>query len=97
MRCVILLALLLTGCHSTPPIEGGSCINNLRQIDSAKGTWAITHHRSPNDTPTWADIHLYLSSAGTNALLPVCPRGGTYTIGRADEVPTCSYPGHALP
>jgi hypothetical protein len=28
---------------------------------------------------------------------PVCPAGGTYTIGAIGEPPTCSVPDHKLP
>jgi hypothetical protein len=91
------MVILLAGCRSTPPVERPSCINNLRQIDSAKQMWALYQHKSASDIPTWQDIHPYLSLGGANTPLPICPRGGTYTIGRADEAPTCSYPGHALP
>lgn len=29
--------------------------------------------------------------------MPHCPAGGIYTIGRIDELPTCSIPTHRLP
>jgi hypothetical protein len=70
-----------------------SCINNLRQIDAAKHMWAIEHNKADTDTPTEDDLKPYLS----NGRIPVCPKGGTYTIGTVGEKPQCSIPGHVLP
>jgi hypothetical protein len=78
-----------------------ACISNLRQIEAAKEEWAqekgITNGAiivSENDiTP-----YIPLDSRGT---IPKCPSGGTYTIGRLNELPTCSLgtnvtPSHVL-
>ena len=70
-----------------------SCINNLRQIDSGKQQWALENRKETNDIPTEADVANYLK----NNTFPVCPHGGTYTIGRVDEDPKCSFPGDVLP
>lgn len=67
------------------------CINNLRQLDAAKQQWALENGKKSTDVPTKADLMPYLSK------WPVCPDGGTYTIGAVDEPPTCSIPGHKLP
>jgi hypothetical protein len=74
------------------------CINNLRQIVAAKDQWAIEKSKTTNDVPTWDDIRPYFPSAWTNNI-PICPDGGTYTIGRIGEPPTCSIGGrsHTLP
>ena len=76
------------------------CLNNLRIISSAKNQWALDHNKTDHDTPTWNDIRPYFPSRWTNGE-PICPAGGTYTIGRLDENPTCSIgdhePGHKLP
>jgi chromosome segregation ATPase len=69
------------------------CINNLRQIDAAKNEWALENNKPANTVPTAQDLLPYLS----NNIFPVCPSGGTYTIGTVGEVPACSIPGHALP
>jgi hypothetical protein len=68
-----------------------ACINNLRQIDGAKTEWALEHHKTTNDVPTWADIQPYCGRE-----FPRCPQGGIYTIGRVDEAPKCFHPGHVL-
>lgn len=68
------------------------CVNNLRQIEGAKQQWALENHKVTNDIPVWDDILPYLREK------PVCPDGGTYTLGRVGERSTCSIGGsHALP
>ena len=69
------------------------CINNLRQIDGGKQQWALEYHKGSNDIPTRAEVALYIK----NNTFPVCPKGGTYIIGRVGADPTCSIPGHVLP
>ena len=69
-----------------------SCICNLQQIDGAKQQWALDHHKTANDVPAWSNL------VGRYLLrLPTCPLGGTYTIGRVEDKPRCSIPGHGLP
>ncbi|HUZ07403.1 MAG TPA: hypothetical protein VMV89_07925 [Candidatus Paceibacterota bacterium] len=69
------------------------CINNLRQIDAAKDEWALENNKSADAVPTAQDLLPYIP----NNIFPVCPSGGTYTIGAVGVPPTCSIPGHALP
>ena len=69
------------------------CINNLRQIDSAKQQWALENKKSVDAIPTAQEILPYLK----DQILPVCPSGRTYAINAVGLVPTCSIPGHALP
>jgi hypothetical protein len=68
------------------------CINNLRHISAAKEQWVEDHHKTENDIPTWSDLRPYLL-IGTDKV-PVCPSGGTYTIGRVGEEPKCSLGDH---
>jgi competence protein ComGC len=70
------------------------CINNLRQIDAAKQQWALENNKKGTDTPTQGDLIRYINN---NGKFPVCPKGGTYSIGPVDEPPTCSIPKHQLP
>jgi hypothetical protein len=70
-----------------------ACFNNLRQIDAAKQQWGLEHHASATNNPSWDDLRPYL--AGGKIL--TCPNGGTYTIGRIEQPPTCSHPGDILP
>ncbi len=69
------------------------CINNLREIYSAKAQWALELNKTATDTPTEQDLLSYLPGN----VFPVCPSGGTYTIGAVGNPPTCSIPGHVLP
>jgi hypothetical protein len=79
-----------------------ACINNLRQIDAAANQFALENSltngnaiRFPNDlTP-----YIKLNAAGK---IPGCPQGGTYSIKRVGDNPTCSLgstvtPAHVLP
>ena len=70
-----------------------ACVNNLRQIVATKEQWTLEHHKSTNDVPSWGEVQAYLPGK------LVCPQGGTYTLGRVGEPPTCSIggPDHSLP
>jgi hypothetical protein len=70
---LVLLVLLLPGCGPGPAAVE-SCVNKLRQIDSAKQHWAEQNHKATNDVPTWEDLRSYVKSVPL-----VCPNGGTYT------------------
>jgi hypothetical protein len=76
----------------------GACIFNLALIKAAKEQWALEHHKTTNDTPTWTDILPYLGS-GPAGQMPKCPSGGVYSVGRVGDPPTCSIggPNHSLP
>jgi hypothetical protein len=73
-----------------------TCINNLRQIDGAKNEWALENSKTNGTPVTAADIKPYLK-LDARGNLPKCPAGGTYTIGKVGEPPTCSVPEHKLP
>jgi prepilin-type N-terminal cleavage/methylation domain-containing protein len=83
--------------------QAGACINNLRQLDAAVQQWALEQHKSPTASYQLTDLTPYLKSAGTNGF-PVCPGGGTYSVGPDNCVtsaPVCnlssSLPPHAPP
>ena len=70
-----------------------TCINNLRQIESAKSRWALETKQAPNALPIDADLFgpsLYILKK------PACPASGNYTIDTVRNPPTCDQPGHAL-
>ena len=71
-----------------------ACIENLRQIDSAKQQWAIEQKMTSTDTPAAADLDDYIK--GTYANLE-CPASGAYTIGDMSTDPLCSVALHILP
>jgi hypothetical protein len=78
-----------------------TCINNLRQINAAKDEWALENGKTNGTVCTASDITPYMKlDAYRN--FPKCPSGGTYTIGKISELPTCSLgtnvnPPHVLP
>src|SRR5258706_14284079 len=55
-----------------------ACVTNLRQIEGSKQQWSLENKKQSNDVPTSAEIALYLN----NNKLPLCPQGGSYTMGR---------------
>jgi hypothetical protein len=73
----------------------GECIHNLRSIDGAKKLWALENKKAAGTKVTEAELRR-LQSKQINTL-PVCPQGGSYTLGAIGENPRCSVPGHALP
>jgi prepilin-type N-terminal cleavage/methylation domain-containing protein len=73
--------------------QTNACINNLRQIDSAKQQWALETSQAPGATATEANIAGYMGrdTAATTFVQAnvICPIGGAYTIGALDAAPTC--------
>jgi Skp family chaperone for outer membrane proteins len=70
-----------------------TCINNLRQIDTAKQQWALENDKTADAIPPAQDLLPYFMGG----VFPVCPSGGTYTINAVGVPPTCSVSGHVLP
>ncbi len=68
-----------------------SCVNNLRQIDSAKEQWALETNASAGDAVTKSEVDDYMKK------VPACPSNGTYTYGAVGTDPTCNQTGHVLP
>ena len=71
------------------------CINNLRQVDSAKHQWALENRKSDTATPVPDDLKGYINK---NAF-PSCPANGAFTVNALNTDPTCSKStdGHTLP
>jgi prepilin-type N-terminal cleavage/methylation domain-containing protein len=71
--------------------QTNACINNLRQIDSAKQQWALEQGSSA--TPGEADIAGFMgrdtAAATFAAANVVCPIAGTYAINALDVAPQC--------
>ncbi|MGA2802234.1 MAG: type II secretion system protein [Verrucomicrobiota bacterium] len=80
-----------------------ACINNLRQIDSAKQQWALEKGKASTDTPLDGEVAAYIGRAGTLLSLPSCPLSGqpagqagfdaSYTINQCGTAPTCKIQG----
>jgi prepilin-type N-terminal cleavage/methylation domain-containing protein len=65
-----------------------TCINNIRQIDSAIQQWALELKKSPSAAVTEADVTPFMKRS------VICPSGGTsfadsYTLITVGDVPTC--------
>jgi hypothetical protein len=67
------------------------CAINLRILAGCKDQWALEHHANTNASPTWDDLIDYVKSENQFVR---CPQGGTYTIGRIGELPSCSVAEH---
>jgi prepilin-type N-terminal cleavage/methylation domain-containing protein len=65
--------------HARTTSQQNACINNLRQIDGAKQTWALENHLVATASPTDTDIQPYLGR-GANGQLPVCPADSQETF-----------------
>ena len=74
--------------------QTNACINNLRQIDGAKQTWALEHNLQPGATPQDGDVQPFLGR-GSNGQLPFCPADSTalfdnsYSLNNLQTPPTC--------
>jgi prepilin-type N-terminal cleavage/methylation domain-containing protein len=82
--------------------QTNACINNLRQIDSAKQQWALETHQNSTATPGSTDIQGYLGrGAGGSLTSVVCPAdtsktfAKSYTINDTSIAPTCNIDGTA--
>ncbi len=72
--------------------RASTCVQNLKQLHGAKERWAMDYNQGPLDTPSMTDL------AGPDTYLkvtPLCPTGGTYTLGNMNTVPVCSIGGTA--
>src|SRR5438552_16802216 len=49
-----------------------ACINNLRQLDGAKQSWALERNLPSGATPVATDVQPYLGR-GSGGILPICP------------------------
>jgi prepilin-type N-terminal cleavage/methylation domain-containing protein len=80
--------------HARTTSQQNACINNLRQIDGAKQTWALENHLVATATPNDSDIQPYLGR-GANGQLPSCPADpaqafdSSYVANNLQTAPTC--------
>jgi len=73
-----------------------ACINNMRQIESAKEQWALEKGKTNADDIVDSEVGLYIKGG-----MPVCPAQGTYTYGKVGTDVECSKKAapdlHVLP
>jgi prepilin-type N-terminal cleavage/methylation domain-containing protein len=65
-----------------------ACQHNLKQILGSKERWGMENNKSATDTPDWPDLAPFFVRSQVD-----CPAGGSYTIGRMDQIPTCDIGG----
>ena len=75
--------------------QKNACIQNLKQVDSAKEQWALENKKTEGAATAGSEtaINAFMKSA------PTCPGGGTYTYGVVGTSPSCSLGasnGHTL-
>ena len=73
--------------------QKNGCIENLRQISSAKTTWALETRHALGDVPDDTDLFGPVSYIRRK---PDCPGSGTYSLQPVDTKPTCSVAEHTL-
>jgi hypothetical protein len=89
---VAFIALYLFAATHKRTAKIPACHFNLMQLELCKHEWASDNNKAANDTPTWDDLRPYFSDRWSNSI-PVCPAGGTYILGRVDELPRCTIGG----
>ncbi len=69
--------------------QKNACIQNLKQIDSAKEQWAFENKKTQGDSTAGSEtaINAFMKSA------PVCSGGGAYNYSAIGSVPACSLGG----
>jgi prepilin-type N-terminal cleavage/methylation domain-containing protein len=74
--------------------QQSACINNLKQLDGAKQTWALESRANQSTVATIANIQPYLGR-GTSGTAPTCPSdpantfATSYNLNDLQTAPTC--------
>ena len=71
--------------------QANACVNNLRQIESAKEQWAFENRKTQGAAVLTTEVDLYLKKS------PSCPAGGTYSYATVGSNTLCSVTNHSLP
>ena len=79
-----------------------ACINNLRQIDAAANEFALEKDKTNGEAINYPDDLTPYIKLNQEGKIPGCPQGGTYSIKKVGDKPTCSLgttvnPPHVLP
>lgn len=69
--------------------QQNACINNLRQIDSAKEQASLPEFWADGHDAPATIVNQYIKGNTT----PVCPAGGTYNYEVVGTSPSCSFAG----
>lgn len=76
--------------------QTNACINNLRQIDSAKEQAALEMGWANDEVIDGNSTNLAAVNAYIKDGTPTCPAGGTYTYSAIGTDPACDVAGHEL-
>ena len=77
--------------------QANTCINNMRQIDSAAQEFALEMHKRTGQGIAYPDdLTPYVKLNSQNSI-PPCPAGGTYTCNTVGNSPTCTLSTSATP
>jgi prepilin-type N-terminal cleavage/methylation domain-containing protein len=77
--------------------QANSCINNLRQIDSAANQFALEQHKRTGQSISYpSDLTPYIKLNANNSL-PICPAGGIYSCSTVGNAPTCDLSASTTP
>jgi len=77
--------------------QAHTCINSLRQIDSAAQQFALEEHKRNGqsiDFPGDLTPYIKLNARGS---IPPCPAGGTYDCSTVGTTPCCNLSASASP
>jgi prepilin-type N-terminal cleavage/methylation domain-containing protein len=70
--------------------QKNACINNLRQMESAKEQWALETRQMQGATADTTLCNEYLKTS------PTCPAGGTYAYLTIGTNASCTVTNHSL-
>ena len=73
--------------------QTNGCIENLRQIETAKQQWGAEKRKNNTDLPLWTDL---IGSSNYIREIPLCPAGGTYALNMLGKTASCTIAGHSI-
>lgn len=95
--CVVIAGAVLPVISAGSKNADSECIRNLALIRGAKEAWAQELGKPRDSRPAWGDICPYTgNSVPSNACPIICASGGTYAIGKLDDLPICSVHGFVI-
>ena len=77
--------------------QATSCINNLRQIDSAANQFALEQHKRTGQYIAFPDDLTPYIALNANNNIPACPAGGNYSCTAVGDRPICDLSDTATP
>lgn len=77
--------------------QATSCINNLRQIDSAANQFALEQHKRTGQYIAFPDDLTPYIQLNANNNVPACPAGGNYSCTAVGDAPICDLSNTTSP